>query len=271
MTKRNRVFFTFTAIFLLGFFFLGALIAVQAAVTLVSFDAFPGSQQVVLEWETASETDMLGFYVTRSNQQNGNYSRVSNFIFTQGTPVSGLIYQYVDTNLTNGQTYYYKLEAVDNNYDSEFFGPVSAIPGSSTLTSTVTQSQTVNLTYSPTLTLSPTITFTPTPNLTHSRTPTFTSTSPFSFFTNTATETATITPLDFATTTETPDLTGSATVLSTRTFEIKGVRTATSTVTVEPESTNPFTLGLIGFGITIGVGIILITVLLIIQRNRKLV
>jgi hypothetical protein len=270
MTKTSRVFLTFTVIFLLGFFFLGALIAVQAAVTLVSLEAFSGNRQVILEWETASETDMLGFYVTRSNQLNGNYLRISNFIFTQGTPVSGLIYQYLDANLTNGQTYYYKLEAVDNNYESEFFGPVSATPGLPTVTSTVTPSQTVNLTHSPTITLSPTITFTPTPNLTHSRTPTFTSTSPFSFFTNTATETATITPLDFATTTETPDLTGSATVFSTRTFEIKGVRTATSTVVVEPESTNPFTLGLIGFGITIAIGIILITTLLLIQRKRKL-
>jgi CHASE1-domain containing sensor protein len=41
-------------------------------------------------------------------------------------------------------------------------------------------------------------------------------------------------------------------------------------VVVEPESTNPFTLGLIGFGITIAIGIILITTLLLIQRKRKL-
>jgi hypothetical protein len=272
MTRKNRVKISFLVVVLLGFSIIRIYFIVQAAVTLVSFKAFPGDQQVLLEWETASESEMLGFYITRSGQQNGIYTRLNtDFIFTRGSDLVGRVYQYEDLNLTNGQTYYYKLEAVDISYHSEFFGPVSAIPRVPTVASVVVPSQTINLTHSPTLTLTLTTTLSPTPNLTHSRTPTFTSTSPFSFVTNTPTETATKTPLDYVTTTATPDLTGSATILPTRTFEIKGVKTLTPTMVVEPKATNPFTLGLIGFGVTLVIGTILITALLFIQRKRKLV
>ena len=110
----------FIVIFLLVLNMAGIIQKVQAAVTMVSFKAFSGDQKVILEWETASETDMLGFYVTRNNQFDGNYDRVSNLIFTQGTSVSGQVYHYIDTNLINEKTYYYKLETLDDNYEIEF-------------------------------------------------------------------------------------------------------------------------------------------------------
>jgi len=241
---------------------------VRAAVTLVSFVAYPGNQQVILEWETATEADMLGFYIVRSEQPNGNYTRVSPFIFTQGTPISGLIYQYIDLNLLNGQTYYYKLEAVDNSYNSEFFGPVSAIPLQATPTKTQTMTQTSS-TQSLTQTSTPTIPSTPTIDLTHSKTPTRTSTSPFSFVTNTATMTSTATPRisPTYTGTDTPDLT--LTPVITRTLKIISYNVFTPTVTLEPDEVSPFRQGLIGFVITIGIGFLLITTLIIIQRNRS--
>lgn len=240
---------------------------VQAAVTLVSFEAFPGNGQVVLEWETASESDMLGFYITRNNQQNGNYVRVSDFIFTLGTPVSGLVYQYVDTNVTNGQTYYYKLEAVDNNYESEFFGPVSATPFQ--LNNTPTQTITATgSTQTRTKTVTPTVTPTQTINLTSSKTPTHTSTSPFSFVTNTPTQTATETPRISPTITFslTPDF--SITSQATRTFQIVSFNIITPTATLIPEPVSPFRQGLVGFIITILLGSLLFIVLIFAQRKR---
>ena len=251
----------------LGLSLFVSLHVVQAAVTLVSFDAYPGNQQVILEWETATEADMLGFYITRNNQSMGNYTRVSPFIFTQGTPISGLLYQYIDLNLTNGQTYYYKLEAVDNSYNSEFFGPVSAIPLQATPTKTQTMTQTSS-TQSLTQTSTPTITLTPTIDLTHSKTPTRTSTSPFSFVTNTPTMTSTATPRisPTYTGTDTPDLTLIPVI--TRTLKIISYNVFTPTVTPEPEEVNPFRQGLIGFVITIVIGFLLIIAVIIIQRNR---
>ncbi|PKO04486.1 MAG: hypothetical protein CVU41_16660 [Chloroflexi bacterium HGW-Chloroflexi-3] len=245
----------------------GSLQIVQAAVTLVSLDAYPGNHQVILEWETATEADMLGFYITRNGQPNGNYTRVSPFIFTQGSPVSGLVYQYIDVNVINGQTYYYKLEAVDNSYNSEYFGPVSAIPMQITATQTQTLTQTSS-TQSLTLTSTPTITLTPTINLTHSKTPTRTSTSPFSFVTNTPTMTFTptprISPTD--TRTDTPDFTSTPEI--TRTLKIISYNVFTPTVTPEPEEVSPFRQGLIGFMITIVIGFLFIITVIIIQRNH---
>jgi hypothetical protein len=182
-------------------------------------------------------------------------------------PLSGLTYQYIDWNLTNGQTYYYKLEAVDNTYNSEFFGPVSAIPLQTTSTHTQTITQTSS-TQSLTRTSTPTITLTPTIDLTHSKTPTRTSTSPFSFVTNTATMTSTATPRisPTYTGTDTPDLT--LTPVITRTLKIISYNVFTPTVTPEPEEVSPFRQGLVGFVITIGIGFLLIMTVIIIQRNR---
>jgi hypothetical protein len=267
MTGIKKSFFCIAIAWVLGLILFGSLQIVQAAVTLVAFDAYPGNQQVILDWETATEADMLGFYITRYDQPTGNYTRVSPFIFSQGTPVTGLIYQYIDINLINNQTYYYKLEAVDNNYNSEFFGPVSAIPLQATATKTQTLTQTSS-TQSLTQTTTSTITSTPTIDLTHSKTPSRTSTSPFSFVTNTPTMTFTGTPRisPTYTGTDTPDFT--ITPVITRTLKIISYNVFTPTFTPEPDEISPFTQGLVGFLITIGIGLLLMTILIIIQRNR---
>lgn len=244
---------------------------VKAAVTLVSFDAFHGDQQVVLEWETASEANMLGFYITRNDQQNGDYTRLDDFIFTQGTSVSGMLYQYIDSNLKNGKAYYYKLEAVDNNYDSEYFGPVYAIPmqNSATETHTVTNTSVTELdtrTIAPTI--SPTKTLKATLDQTQMLTPSLTPTSRFSFNTNTPTVTSTETARisSTITATETPDL--SLTLQFTRTYKIISYNTFTPTMTPLPEETSPFKQGLVGFVVTLIVGLLLMTLLIIFQRKR---
>jgi len=267
MTGIKKRFLYLVILWFLVLTLFGSLHVVQAAVTLVSFDAYPGNQQVILEWETATEADMLGFYITRNNQPNGNYTRISPFIFTQGTTVSGLVYQYIDGNVINGQTYYYKLEAVDNTYNSECFGPVSVIPLPTTSTHTQTISQ-PSSTQSLTRTSTPTITLTSTIDLTHSKTPTRTSTSPFSFVTSTPTMTFTTTPRISSTytPTDTPDFTFTPEI--TRTLKIISYNVFTPTVTPEPEEVSPFRQGLVGFVVTIGIGFLLIMTVIIIQRNR---
>ena len=263
----RKLFYWIAISSLLGLTFFGSLHFVQAAVTLVSFVAYPGNQQVILEWETATEADMLGFFINRSEQPDGNYTQVSDLFFSQGTVISGLKYQYIDSNLTNGQTYYYKLEAVDYSYNSEFFGPVVAIPMQYTPTRKPTIDQTSS-TQSLTSTSTPTITLTPTTDLTHSKTPTQTSTSPFSFVTNTPTMTFTATPRisPTYTGTDTPDFTSTPEI--TRTLKIIRYNVFTPTITPEPEEVSPFRQGLVGFVITIGIGFLLFITLFIIQRNR---
>jgi len=46
----------------------------------------------------------------------------------EGTSTSGATYQYVDDDVKNRKTYYYKLEDIDLSGKSTMHGPVSAVP-----------------------------------------------------------------------------------------------------------------------------------------------
>lgn len=265
MIRRNKKILWLTIILFLVLILSGTIHNVQAAITLISFKALPGDQQMLLEWETASEADMLGFYITRNNQLHGDYVRISSFIFTQGTSVSGLVYQYIDSNLTNGNTYFYKLEAIDNNYESEFFGPISAIPSQITATHTHTITGTVPLT---TGTITPTRTSSATLNQTKVLTPSLSPTSPFSFNTNTPTITSSPTDRNSPTFTgtDTPDLTITPEI--TRTYKIISYNVFTPTITPEPVEIHPFQRGLVGFIISVSIGALAIILLIILQRKQ---
>ncbi len=128
---------------------------VRSAIDLMYFIATPGDQVIKIGWGTATELDTSGFYVLRSLNQSSGYIRISQFIFSEGDTLVGGNYEYVDYEVTNGITYWYMLEEIDNNQGSTLYGPESAIPQSSILTSTPT----------PTITILSTPTFTPTSNL----------------------------------------------------------------------------------------------------------
>jgi len=263
-------FFLILLVLLLGFF----MTTVSAAVTLVDFNAKTVDLKVILEWETGSEIDMLYFVILRSDQENGNYNQISDFIITEGSSTSGLIYQYIDTNVLLNRTYYYKLEAVDSDYQSQLFGPVSITVRLATFTNTVTPSRTMTVTgtITPnTQTMTNTITPSPTKYLTSTKTLRPTSTSPFSFVTNTRTPSPSFTSRFSPIPTRTPI---TLTPEFTRTYEIISIHTHTpsSTITITPiEAKNAisFRSGVIGFGATIVVGAILLLVLVLIQKNRK--
>lgn len=125
---------------------------VQAAVVISSFTADSSSGQVRVRWETASEMDVSGFYLQRSTQSDGTYTRISNFYIGMGDGVSGYLYEYLDSGLTNGVTYFYRLEVLDTSQVSEYYGPISAVPGVATPTPTPT----VTSTATPTPTTTPT-------------------------------------------------------------------------------------------------------------------
>lgn len=119
---------------------------IQAAVTLLYFQLEGSATQITIEWETASEIDMIGFYLLKSTQPSGTYDRISDLILSTGDGISGAYYQYADTNVTQGNTYYYKLEVLDRNQVSEFFGPIAGYAGLETPTPTATNTQTMTTT-----------------------------------------------------------------------------------------------------------------------------
>jgi uncharacterized Zn-finger protein len=99
------------------------------AVELLSFAAEAGAESVTLVWETASEIDTEGFNIWRSQAPDGPYIRLNaSLIPARGGAVTGAIYEYTDTDVNAGVTYYYKLDDVDVYGASTFHGPVSATP-----------------------------------------------------------------------------------------------------------------------------------------------
>jgi fibronectin-binding autotransporter adhesin len=73
----------------------------------------------VLEWETASEQDNLGFVLYRSETENGIFEELASYQTTttlrgQGTKLTETKYRYEDSRNTQpGKTYFYKLVSVD--------------------------------------------------------------------------------------------------------------------------------------------------------------
>lgn len=153
-------------------------VLVRAAVTLVSFTATPQGQAVLLQWETASEVNMLGFTVWRAESAEGERTPSSDLIPAEGDIV-GAVYQHTDADVEPGRTYFYWLEAVEVTGASAFHGPVSAtvpLPATATPTPTPTNTPTVTPMPTPTPTgipgATPTPTSTPLPGLPPSATPT---------------------------------------------------------------------------------------------------
>ena len=98
-------------------------------VGLISFTATPGDGQVTLKWVTESERDNLGFTIYRSLSEKRDYQRItSELIPGAGNSAYRNEYEYVDKSLTNGVTYWYKLEDVDYDGNTSLHGSVSATP-----------------------------------------------------------------------------------------------------------------------------------------------
>jgi len=147
------------------------VLLVDAAVTLVYFTATPGADIINIKWKTATEFDNAGFFVQRSLTENGQFDRLPisqpEFIFAEGDGPTGAEYKFIDEDVTDGITYYYKLEAIGLDNSTEIFGPVSAVIGDPINTPTNTTTSTAT----------PTNTDISNPTNTPTRTPTKTQTS----------------------------------------------------------------------------------------------
>lgn len=153
----------------------------QGAVVINSFTASPGDRNAFIRWTTASEVGVYAFSVMRSSSYSGTYTDVSPRIQPLGNSSTGGSYEYVDTGLTNGSSYFYRLKII--NYDLSYVlgGIISVVPVPPTVTPTPTPSIT------PTRTRTDIIP-------TNTRTRTTFPTSTFFFRTATRTVTATATP-----------------------------------------------------------------------------
>lgn len=72
------------------------------------------SPSILIEWQTATEIDTIGFNLYRADQIEGPYQKLNaSLIPAADDPLRGGSYHYVDANLMPNRIYYYQLEDVD--------------------------------------------------------------------------------------------------------------------------------------------------------------
>jgi hypothetical protein len=99
------------------------------AIELSFLTATPANRAIVVAWKTESEINNAGFNVYRAESKNGEYTKLNtSLISTKGSSTQGASYEFIDNNVQNRKTYYYKLEDIDLNGTSTMHGPVSAMP-----------------------------------------------------------------------------------------------------------------------------------------------
>ncbi len=101
-------------------------VGTEVPVELSSFacNSFDGT--VSLDWVTSSETNNLGFYIYRSESENGPYLRMSTkMISGLGNSAEGQAYKQEDIQVEVGKVYFYKLGEIDFTGQIRLHGPVS--------------------------------------------------------------------------------------------------------------------------------------------------
>ena len=167
LVRRSRESATLCALVLVAWFLASALTA-SAAVSISSFIAQAGNNQIKLMWTTASELKNRGFNLERSTDQN-NWQHVgaNPSVLSQSPCINNMMgasYQFIDAGLAPGLKYYYRLQLYgqpcgDQNtyYEqivSAFVGPTPTPTFTPTATRTSTPSATAAFTATATATQS---------------------------------------------------------------------------------------------------------------------
>ena len=81
-------------------------------VQLSTFTARASESGIILNWRTEAEVNNIGFSVYRSEEKDGNYTKIA---FVSGANSSAIPndYQFTDNKIEAGKTYFYFLEDVD--------------------------------------------------------------------------------------------------------------------------------------------------------------
>lgn len=97
------------------------------AVTLAAFSATALDDAVLVQWETTSEIDNLGFNLYRGLADGGPWTQLNPALIPSQAPggSQGFSYEYRDTAVLPDTTYYYLLESVDLAGTTARHGPVS--------------------------------------------------------------------------------------------------------------------------------------------------
>lgn len=100
-------------------------------VTLSSFTAiYSASNTVNIQWTTQSESNMIGYHVFRSQNDNLNNSlRISDNKISANNISETCHYSFIDNETEVNNTYYYWLQSAELDGTVEFFGPIKVLTG----------------------------------------------------------------------------------------------------------------------------------------------
>ncbi len=104
-----------------------------SAPTNVVFSSFTSravGSTVTLHWSTATEVDIIGFRLYRSQHENDGFQAIGAGLIPADLAPGGSTYSYDDTNAPNG-TWYYRIEAVNGTGQTvATAGPTSVVVAS---------------------------------------------------------------------------------------------------------------------------------------------
>lgn len=93
-------------------------------VTLSDFRAYTDSGTTIVQWETSSEVETIGFNLYRYNGAVGYYVKVhADLLPSLLSTIQGGIYRLVDPGALAGQSYTYRLEEIEAGGTHNLFGP----------------------------------------------------------------------------------------------------------------------------------------------------
>jgi hypothetical protein len=102
-------------------------------VELISFTAIASADEVEINWITASEIETVGFIILRGHEESGDYSELDSYknnpqLMGAGNSSEEHSYRYIDDDVSNNVTYWYKLRDVDFYGAYSEYGPIPAKP-----------------------------------------------------------------------------------------------------------------------------------------------
>lgn len=95
---------------------------VSLLVVLFAYVSMPA--RIVVQWTTATEINTAGFNIYRSERAEGPYTKINAQLIPASDALTGGKYQYEDTTVVAGQTYYYQLEDVEYGGAAARHGPI---------------------------------------------------------------------------------------------------------------------------------------------------
>ncbi len=96
-------------------------------VELSTFSALLDDGLVTLQWRTETELNCYSFDIYKALDIDGKYEKInSELIPGAGNSNAPHDYTYIDSTVTAGLTYYYKIKQIDFDGTYEWYGPISA-------------------------------------------------------------------------------------------------------------------------------------------------